>query len=105
MNIGFVSCVKTKREGCFPAQDLYISPLFKSAFAYASLHCARVFILSAKHGLLRPEQKIKQYDRTLGNMSKVERTEWSRHVIKQIQKFILPHDKLHFFWGKDIVNI
>ena len=51
-----LSCVKSKRARRCRAGDMYISPLFQKMMAYAeSLRPNRIFILSAKYGLLAPE--------------------------------------------------
>ena len=63
MKIALISCVSKKQELSdgekVKAKDLYISPLFKMAYDYAKkLDVDRVFILSAKHGLLSPDKEI-----------------------------------------------
>ncbi|WP_395858435.1 DUF6884 domain-containing protein [Arthrobacter sp. KBS0702] len=40
--------------------------MFKKASAYAELTCDRWYILSAKHGLLHPDEIIQPYDMRLG---------------------------------------
>jgi len=43
-----------------------VSPLFRKASAYAEATCDRWFILSAKHGLLAPDEVVEPYDVKLG---------------------------------------
>ncbi len=100
MNVGFVSCSKTKQTGEHAARDLYVSPLFKFAWGYASSHCDQVFILSAKHGVLRPTDPVSDYDVTLNDLSREERARWAREVITKIRRVIRVGDKLHFYCGK-----
>jgi hypothetical protein len=45
----------------------------------------RVFILSAKHGLLGLEQEIEPYEQTLNNMSVDEIKQWAGYVLGQIK--------------------
>ncbi len=58
MRIALISCVKTKRNAASKAKDLYISSLFKMNYTYAQRTCDKIFILSAKHGLLDENQII-----------------------------------------------
>jgi len=65
-----ISCVRKKLGARAQAKNLYTSHLFRLNFAYASsLRPDVLFILSAKYGLVHPEQYIHPYDVTLNNMS------------------------------------
>ena len=76
-----ISCVKKKLNQKAKAKDLYISDLFKKSYRYAQLlKPDNIFILSAKYGLLEPEQVIEPYDETLNTKSSAEVREWSRKV-------------------------
>jgi hypothetical protein len=56
MEIGLVSCTKSKREHAAPPQDLYDeSAFFRKARQYARANHDDWYILSAKHGLLEPD--------------------------------------------------
>ena len=57
------------------AKDLYDeSDLFRKSWKYATLlKPDKIYILSAKHGLLNPNQEIDPYDITLCYVSKKER--------------------------------
>ena len=81
MRIGLVGCVKSKRAVPAPAADLYTSPLFLGRRAFVEAGCDRWYVLSALHGLVRPEQILDPYDRTLNNATSAERREWSQNVI------------------------
>jgi hypothetical protein len=83
MLIGLVACCRKKLDRAAPASDLYSSPLFKKAAAYAQTF-DRWYILSAKYGLVRPDAKIRPYDRTLTSMSKADRLAWGRKVMRQM---------------------
>lgn len=84
MTVALVSCVKTKRACPAPAQDLYISQLFRGLKAYAEHHADAWFILSAEHGLLRPDQIVAPYEKTLNTMAKPDRTAWAQRVGHQL---------------------
>lgn len=67
--IGLVSCASTKLSRPAPARELYTSPLFRKASAYAELTCESWYILSAKHGLLHPDEVVEPYDVNLATTS------------------------------------
>ncbi len=86
--VALVSCVKKKQDRAAPAKDLYMSQLFRGLRQYAERHADVWYILSAEHGLLRPEQVVEPYDRTLNTMPKVERVEWAERVQQQLIDFL-----------------
>jgi len=57
-----VSCCGEKLEGSHRAEDLYQSQLFKASAAWAKANGKEWAILSAKHGLVWPDQVIESYD-------------------------------------------
>lgn len=86
-NIALISCVSMKAKNDCKAKDMYISPLFKKTWDY-NVQVDRpdgVYILSALYGLVRYDEVIKPYDKTLLNMSKEEALDWAEKVKKQIQ--------------------
>lgn len=69
--VGLVGCASQKLQRLapareLPARELYVSQLFKKASAYAELTCDRWYVLSAKHGLVHPDEVIEPYDMRLG---------------------------------------
>jgi hypothetical protein len=56
LDIGLVSCSRLKADRPLPARELYLSPLFRAASAYAERRYGsdRWLILSARHRLLHP---------------------------------------------------
>lgn len=81
-----ISCVKSKRQAPCAAKDMYISPLFRRMFQYAqNLHPNKIFILSAEYGLLKPDDVITPYEKTLKKMKVQERTEWAQKVLTKLQ--------------------
>jgi hypothetical protein len=79
-----VSCVSKKRESPTPARDLYASELFRRARAYVEATGCPWFILSAKYGLVAPDEVIAPYDETLNSMGVTERQGWAETVQKQM---------------------
>lgn len=60
--VGLVGCASQKLRRAAPARELYVSQLFKKASAYAEKTCDRWYILSAKHGLVHPDEVLEPYD-------------------------------------------
>jgi cytoplasmic iron level regulating protein YaaA (DUF328/UPF0246 family) len=82
-----ISCVKKKQTQKAKARDLYISTWFKTAYKYAlSLRPEGIFILSAMHGLLDPEQEIEPYEKTLIRMPDLEVRAWAEKVLEGLAK-------------------
>ncbi len=79
-----VSCGAAKRPVASRAADLYVSPLFKAARAYAERHAEKWLILSAKHGLLDPESVIEPYDVSLDALSPAERRRWAEDIVEAV---------------------
>ena len=96
-----ISCVSKKLDHKSKAQDLYISPLFKKNLQYAkSLNPDKSFILSAKYGLLRLDEEIKPYDKTLNKIRSKEIKEWAKSVLNQLKKLTdLENDEFIFLAG------
>lgn len=79
----FISCVKKKADFPCKAKDLYISDLFRKSYNYAIKHADKVYILSAKYGLLHPDDVIEPYEKTLGSFSEAQRKAWARRAFEQ----------------------
>ena len=85
--IVFLSCVKTKQDHRCRAEDMYISPLFKLSLSYArSLDPRRIFILSAKYGLLELNDIIDPYELTLNHMGERERKRWAYDICMELER-------------------
>jgi hypothetical protein len=84
--ICLVSCVGAKRAAPSPAADLYQSDWFIRARAYAETVGSCWYILSAKHGLVHPDQVIGPYEQTLNTMGVSERRNWACLVREQMDK-------------------
>lgn len=70
----------TKREAC----KLYQGELFKKSVLYCKQRNIKYFILSAKYGLISPDQIISPYNLSLNNMNKTEKKNWYMKVNKQL---------------------
>jgi len=103
--IYLVSCVKEKISSPSPAKDLYTSRLFECSkeLVIFSINVLRQrgveaewFILSAKYGLVHPDEVLAPYNLTLNDMGLRERRNWSLKVYKELKQHLerkgLPKD-------------
>jgi hypothetical protein len=82
--IALVSCGKAKLDYAAPAKEMYTGNLFRAALDYCTARHDRVLILSAKYGLLAPEQVITPYDVTLADLPYDARVRWGKKVVRQL---------------------
>lgn len=105
MDIGLVSCTKSKREQAAKPADLYTeSAFFRKAREYVEANHDSWYILSAKHHLLDPEGlPIEPYDETLSGASVDKKREWSRTIYNQLQRegLLADGNRLVFHAGRD----
>jgi cytoplasmic iron level regulating protein YaaA (DUF328/UPF0246 family) len=97
-----ISCVSKKLDCLANAKDLYVSQLFKYNMKYAEqLMPNKIFILSAKHGLLNLDDEIEPYDVTLNMMPSKEIKQWSEQVLESLRKEIdIERDEVVFLAGE-----
>ena len=97
-----ISCASKKLAFKSKAEDLYISTLFRLSFAYAKkLKPHKIFILSAKYGLLNLNDEIATYNETLNNKSTSDVKMWAKKVVIELEKLAnLENDQFIFFAGK-----
>lgn len=70
--IAIIGCGARKLDRPAPARELYVGSYFQACSRAAeAIAPGRWFILSAKHGLLRPGDEIEPYDLTLGQPGSV----------------------------------
>lgn len=81
-----VGCVKTKRSGRHPARDLYTSPLFLRRRTRAEEVGRPWFILSAKYGLVSPDEPIDSYELALSDLPTAERRAWAARVLAELER-------------------
>ena len=99
--IVIIGCGKSKQDKSCEAEKMYTGKYFKTCLEYAKTFNSPVYILSAEYGLLRLNDKIQPYDKTLNTMSKKESLEWANKVKHQILNNNIPLDKVVFLCGKN----
>lgn len=75
-----VACVATKAPTTCEARELYVSPWFRKARAYAESSERSWWILSAKHFLLAPTAIVAPYDETIVGADRDRRRQWAWHT-------------------------
>jgi hypothetical protein len=99
MRIGLISCGKEKLDHAAPAQDLYTGSYFRLCKQWISKRtgehgrCDEWAILSAKYGLVMPDQVIEPYDLALSDLPRLKRERWEDWVLEQLM------DK----WGETVI--
>jgi hypothetical protein len=88
--IGLVGCVKQKASSRRPAKNLYTSILFSGRRAFVERTCDEWWTLSAKYGLVHPDEEIDPYDVTLKRMGRQARRDWSTRVLAEIDERVRP---------------
>ncbi|MCL5430636.1 MAG: hypothetical protein M1504_04165 [Candidatus Marsarchaeota archaeon] len=104
--IVLISCVKSKLGTKAKARNLYTSTLFKLMLSYAeSQKPDKIFILSAKYGLVGLEEELEPYEKTLNKATKEERLQWSRKVVEQLkEKADFESDEFVLLAGKNYLE-
>ena len=88
--IGLVGCVKKKVGVPRVAKDLYVSTLFVGRRSYVERSSDEWWVLSAKHGLVHPDDVLLPYDVTLTEADRPARRSWSKQVLSAIDQRIQP---------------
>lgn len=94
-----VSCVGKKQSCPAPAKDLYISDWFRKARCLVEAKKARWCILSAKYGLVEPNQVIDPYEKTLNTMGIAARRAWAKQVMDQLPPWLADTPRVVFLAG------
>ncbi|MBS0211536.1 MAG: hypothetical protein JSS27_21550 [Planctomycetes bacterium] len=98
--VGLISCVSKKQSTAAQAKDLYCSALFTKSREYVQQRCDSWFILSAKYGLLEPNEFIEPYEETLNAKSAKERFQWADDVWSSLRSRIHPGDDIVVLAGE-----
>jgi hypothetical protein len=81
-----LGCVKTKRTTPSPARDLYTSTLFTRRRGYAEASGCPWYVLSARYGLVAPDEVIAPYDVHLASQPSSYRSAWGAFVTEQLRR-------------------
>ena len=95
-----VACVKKKRSTAAPAKDLYTSNWFRKARAYVEGTGFPWRVLSARYGLVDPDEMIRPYDTTLNAMFVADRRAWASTVIDRLGPLLAGTGTVVFLAGR-----
>lgn len=97
--IYLIACSSTKLQTPAKACDLYQGQAFKFSRQLAEKTGSDYFILSARYGLLDPNEVIAPYDEYLAKMPKAQRTTWAINTARQIKAKGLQGQAVTFLAG------
>lgn len=83
-DIALVGCGSQKFSSPRQARRLYTSTYFKKKRRYAELGAEQWYILSAKHGLVGPQEVVSPYDVSIGDLTKAQRDAWADSVCEEL---------------------
>ena len=86
-NIVLIACSSRKLKTKSQARYMYIGNEFKYSLIYTEekIKPDKIFILSAKYGLLNLEDEIDYYNYTLNEKTKDIKKEWAKKVFESLQ--------------------
>jgi len=67
-----VGCGKSKKDGYYPARELYDSTYFRFKRDYVERYCENYSILSAGHGVFPPDEMLGTYDISIQDLEEHE---------------------------------
>lgn len=98
--ICLIACASQKQVIAAPAQELYQSELFRKSVGWMHRqHFDGWFILSAKHGLVKPDQILEPYNLTLNAMKADARRQWAQAVLTELSTVLPDHASITFLAG------
>jgi len=103
---GLIACSKTKRgkseqDRKFKANRLYDSWLFNRRMNAVKEHCEEWAVMSAKHGLLMPDDKVSWYDKEISELSTDEKEQLVSDVVDSLPNDI---DGLMILMGREYAD-
>jgi hypothetical protein len=97
-----IACASTKKPKTSKAEEIYISSLFTKSLDYAKKNNFDIiFILSAKHHLLKLDDIIDPYNLTLNSFSKDKIIYWSKKVYYQLLPYLKEDSEITFLAGNN----
>lgn len=85
LRVALVGCGKAKAPSARRARLLYTGSLFRAAVRYAEQRCDAWVILSAKRGLLGPDDITEPYELRLSELAPQEQAAWAALVVRELR--------------------
>lgn len=84
--VALIACSATKATVEEAAHHFYRGTLFRKSVRFAEKTCDEWAVLSAKHGLVLPSDRIQPYNETLYQKTPAERAAWTNRVLERIRE-------------------
>lgn len=97
------SCSAKKKGTTMRAIDLYDGDFFKKVKKFAKIHGFDLRIISAKYGLISPNDKIAPYDLEIKNSKDIE--ELQKKINPILEKTLIKYDKILIIMGENYKKI
>jgi len=96
-------CGKNKLSYKAKAEDLYTSLRFQKSIEYAKTLTVypHIFILSAGYYLLKLDDEIEPYDKSIYDMNEKEKSMWANKVINNLSTISNTHEDKYIFLTND----
>lgn len=98
-----VSCTKKKLDTPAPAFRLYQGDIFKKAHKWVKIHNLHELIISAKYGLVEPENRLKPYDMRLSSMKQARSLQLK--VLPKLRKKIVKYEAVILILGNIYLEV
>lgn len=102
--IVFIGCGKNKNNIVCQAQYMYRGNYYSACLGYAKTLTTpdKIYILSAKYGVLHLTDTIAPYNKTLNEATKEEYKQWKEMVLQQLQQLgITGKEEVTMLCGKN----
>lgn len=101
--LAILGCTKSKHTGVMEARRLYEkSNLFRLSKAFCKKNKFHYIIISAKYGLIHPNQEICDYNETFDSKKKIK--EMSKIIIPGLKKLIKNYDRIVVLTGEKYIE-
>jgi hypothetical protein len=89
IRIALVGCGKLKstprgNDKYMPARELYIGDLFRKRAECMDSRDIPWYVVSAKGGLIKPTTMVGTYDKTIDDLTEIEKAEWHVGIANQL---------------------
>jgi len=95
-----VACSNSKRDSRNPGWSLYDSVGFEKSWT-AAMVIGHPYVMSAKHGLVDPTERLDPYDKTLKDYTWAEKVAWAEDVLAALDD---GYQTIVLFGGRDYVE-
>lgn len=79
-----IGCGKQKARARSIARELYTGSMFSARLRHAEQSGCPWWIVSAKHGLVLPDELLNPYDLTISDLSVLDKSAWPLNVVASL---------------------